>query len=78
MGDGLMKNDGFFTKITGKWRGRVENFRQMTGKEKAITVKNLLLDNAMLIIILVSISAIAILRPRFISAASVLIYKGKS
>lgn len=72
MGDGVIKNDGFFTKILDKWRGRVENFRKMTGKERAIFIKNLLFDNAMLIVILVSIAVIAILRPRFLSAASVI------
>lgn len=72
MGDGVIKNDGFFTKILDKWRGRVENFRKMTGKERAVFIKNLLFDNAMLIVILVSIAVIAILRPRFLSAASII------
>ena len=72
MGDGVIKNDGFFTKILDKWRGRVENFRKMTGKERAVFIKNLLFDNAMLIVILVSIAIIAILRPRFLSAASII------
>ena len=72
MGDGLIKNDGFFGKILDKWRGRVENFRKMTGKERGILIKNLLFDNAMLIVILISICIIAILRPRFLSAASII------
>lgn len=72
MGDGVIKNDGFFTKILDKWRGRVENFRKMTGKERAVFIKNLLFDNAMLIVILVSIAVIAIMRPRFLSAASII------
>ena len=72
MGDGIIKNDGFFRKIVDKWRGRVENFRKMTGKERAVLIKNILFDNAMLIVILISIFVIAILRPRFLSAASII------
>ncbi|MBR5448858.1 MAG: beta-methylgalactoside transporter [Clostridia bacterium] len=44
----------------------------MTGKERAVLIKNILFDNAMLIVILISIFVIAILRPRFLSAASII------
>lgn len=72
VGEGVTKNDGFFTKIIDKWRGRVENFKGMSGKERLSVTKNLLLDNAMIIIIFLAIAVIAILRPRFISAASII------
>ncbi len=72
MGDNVTKNDGFFMKIINKWRDRVDNFRQMSRKDRFDIIKNLLLDNAMLIIIFLAISVIAIMRPRFLSAASII------
>ena len=72
LGDSVTKNDAFFTKIIDKWRARINDFRAMSGKDRWGVIKNLLLDNAMIIIIFIAISVIAIMRPRFLSAASVI------
>ena len=72
MGDEVTKNDGIFLKIITKWRERVDAFRDMSGKDRWGVIKNLLLDNAMVIIIFLAITLIAIMRPRFLSAASII------
>ena len=72
MGDEVTKNGGIFLKIITKWRERVDAFRDMSGKDRWGVIKNLLLDNAMVIIIFLAITLIAIMRPRFLSAASII------
>ena len=72
LGDGIMKNDGFFTKIIDNWRGRINRVRGMSRTEKVGALKAVLVDNAMVILIFLAIVVIAILRPRFLSAASII------
>lgn len=71
-------NDGIFVKLTAPIRRRVtdikrrsKEFSELDGEEKFKRITGLLLDNAMYIIIITAIIAIAILRPRFLSVASV-------
>ena len=47
---------------------RARAFAALDGREKLKRVTELVLDNAMVIIILIAIFAIAIMRPRFLSA----------
>lgn len=70
-------NDGFFVKLfarinEGVARSREgwQSFRKLSPKEKAMRIKEILLDHAMLIIILVATVFIAIKEPRFLSVAS--------
>lgn len=53
-------------------RGRVKAFLALDGREKARRATEFVLDNAMVIIILIAIFAIAIMRPRFLSASSII------
>ena len=64
-------NDGFFYKIINGVKGRYDSFASLTKKEKLKRIQDTLLDNAMIILIFISIIAIAIARPRFLSIASV-------
>ncbi len=53
-------------------RGRLIAFRDLSGKEKAKRIADLLLDNAMMITILIAITIIAIIQPRFLSVSSII------
>ena len=71
-------NDGIFMKLTGPIRRRIgelkekrEKFKEAEPSEKYRIILEFLLDNAMYIIIITAIIAIAIARPRFLSIASV-------
>ena len=73
-----MGNDGIFVKISGRlkeriggYKNRLDGFLQQDRREKVRTLGSLLLDKAMLISLIIAIIVIAILRPRFVSAASV-------
>ena len=73
-----MGNDGIFVKISGRFKERVDgykrrinSFRELDGSEKARVIREMLLDRAMLISLVIAIIIIAILRPRFVSAASI-------
>ena len=77
--DGELTNDGFFIKIIKHFRKRGEGvrdsfrgFMEKSPKEKRDTAFEFLLEHAMVILILISIIAIAIARPRFLSAASLI------
>ncbi|MBO5879686.1 MAG: beta-methylgalactoside transporter [Clostridia bacterium] len=51
---------------------RISAFKQLSKVEKANRIKDLILDNAMFIIIALAIIVIAIIRPRFLSAPSII------
>ncbi len=72
MGDDASRNDGFFIKILDRPRRAIDDFRALPPRDKVKRITDLLLDNAMFIIIVSAIIAIAILRPRFVSAASII------
>ena len=63
--------DKFFKKIDSV-KGAYSNFKTLDGGEKARKIKDILLDKAMFIIIITAILVIAVMRPRFVSAASVI------
>lgn len=52
--------------------GSIKGFRELSGREKARRIADILLDNAMLISIIIAIIVIAIIRPRFLSASSII------
>ena len=64
-------NDGFFYKIINSVKGRYSRFAELPKNEKRKYITDSILDNAMIILIIVSIIAIAIARPRFLSVASI-------
>ena len=73
-----MENDGFFARATDgvkrKFSGakdKFEEFRSLDTKEKLSTFKAFFFDHAMLILLLFAIIVIAIMRPRFLSTASI-------
>ena len=77
--DGELTNDGFFVKIIKGLRGRgkrikdgFDNFWGLTPKEKRSVLAEFLLEHAMIILILTATVVIAIARPRFLSAASLI------
>nr|MBQ8890758.1 beta-methylgalactoside transporter [Clostridia bacterium] len=72
MGDNVSVNDGIFKKILHPLKKRFDDFRQLEPRDKLKRISALILDNAMLIIIVTAIIVIAILRPRFLSVASVI------
>ncbi len=51
---------------------KISDFNSLKTSEKLTRVKDIILDNAMLIIILVAIIIIAIMQPRFLSAPSII------
>ncbi len=53
-------------------RERVREFAALNGKEKVKRATEFVLDNAMVIVILIAIFTIAIMRPRFLSASSII------
>ena len=62
-------------KITDKSneiRHKISDFLALNKSDKAKIIKNFILDKAMFIIIISAIIAIAIMRPRFLSAASII------
>ena len=71
-------NDGFFVRGMNRLGERFssvkadwENFKSLGKREKAIYVKDMLLDRAMFIIILAAVIFIAVREPRFLSTASI-------
>lgn len=65
------RNDGFFLKIVNDFRTRVDQFRALPFNEKRRKIVDFLFDKAMFIIIITAVIVIAILKPRFLSTASV-------
>ncbi|MBR2431688.1 MAG: beta-methylgalactoside transporter, partial [Clostridia bacterium] len=72
-------NDGIFIKLTGpirrKWQSfgkRAAEFKELDAEGKFKRITEMLLDNAMYIIIFTAIIVIAIMRPRFLSVASII------
>ncbi len=72
MGDKVSVNDGIFKKLLHPLKKRFDGFRELSPQDKLKRVSALILDNAMLIIIVTAIIIIAILRPRFLSVASII------
>ena len=72
-------NDGFFVRGISRLRERFssakdewESFRSLGARDKAVYVKDMLLDRAMFIIILAAVIFIAVREPRFLSTASII------
>ena len=72
------KNDGFFRKIMSSTKEKVvgkqksiKDFFNATGEEKIKLLRTFLIDNAMFILIGISVFTIALLEPRFLSLASI-------
>lgn len=72
------KNDGFFRKIMNSTKERavdkqrsIKDFFSAPGEEKIKLLRAFLIDNAMFILIGISVLTIAILEPRFLSLASI-------
>lgn len=73
------KNDSFYSKATARLkmipkrvRSGFAEFKAKSPKEKISALADFTLDNAMFIVIITAVIAIAIMEPRFISTASVI------
>lgn len=73
-----MENDGLLTRAANGIKGRIsvvkrkfEDFSALERGEKIRLLKDFFFDHAMLILLLVAIVVIAIMRPRFLSIASI-------
>lgn len=73
-----MSNDGIFVKIQDKFKDKIDgykkgisDFKALDTKRKVRAVSEIFLDRAMLISLTAAIIIIAIIHPRFLSAASV-------
>lgn len=55
-----------------KTRDRIKEFAALDTKEKVKRATEFVLDNAMVIVILIAICVIAVIRPRFLSASSII------
>ncbi len=65
-------NDGVFVKLFGGIKEKYDSFRMLSGEEKRKSVTEFLLSRAMFIIIITAIIIIAIMKPRFLSVASII------
>lgn len=70
--ESTVKSDGIFVKLLTKIKQEYEEFRHLPPRDKGKRISELLLNNAMYIIIICSVIGIAIAEPRFISTASVI------
>ncbi len=66
------KLTAIFADRRDKFTAKIDDFRALSRREKGERIKSFLLDNAMFIIIIAAVIAIAIARPRFLSMASVI------
>ncbi len=66
-----LKNDGIFYKAVSTVKSKYNGFMELSAAEKRKRITEFLLDRAMFIIIILAIIVIAILRPRFVSVASI-------
>ncbi len=73
-----MKNDGIFVMLLNpirrryeKGREKVNDFLEKDAKERTRVALNFLLDRAMIIALVIAVIIIAIVRPRFLSVASI-------
>ena len=64
-------NDGIFKKLTQGVKERADSFRSLPPIDKRRRITDLLFNNAMYIIITLSVIVIAIAEPRFLSVASI-------
>ena len=78
MSSNNFKNDGIFGRITSRVRESVlrrqksfKDFFNASGEERVRLLRTFLIDNAMFILIGISMITIAILEPRFLSLASI-------
>ena len=78
MSSNNLKNDGIFRRILGstreavlKKRTSIKDFLELPRNERIRVLQALLIDNAMFILIGISVITIAILEPRFLSLASI-------
>lgn len=78
MSSNNLKNDGIFRRITSRARESVlrrkksfKDFFNASGEERVRLLRTFLIDNAMFILIGISVITIAILEPRFLSLASI-------
>ena len=78
MSSNNLKNDGIFGRITSRARESVlrrkksfKDFFNASGEERVRLLRTFLIDNAMFILIGISVITIAILEPRFLSLASI-------
>ena len=65
-------NDGFFVKLLDGFKTKAKEFGALSFEQKRKAIIEFLLNNAMYIIIISAVVLIAILRPRFISVASII------
>lgn len=65
-------NDGFFYKIISSIRTKYEGFQAMSGQDKRRLITDFLFSKAMFIIIITAVIIIAIMKPRFLSTASII------
>ncbi len=77
--DERLMNDGIFIKIKNNFadrgkaiKGRYTNFRSKSPREKLGAIGEFMLNRAMILLILAAIIVIAIMRPRFLSPASLI------
>ena len=64
-------NDGFFYKIINSAKEKYKAFSALSKSEKRRRITDIIFENAMYILIISAIIVIAILRPRFLSVASI-------
>ena len=64
-------NDGFFVKYLRGIKERWHSFGELSAKEKRQAVTDFLFSKAMYILIITAVIIIAIMRPRFVSVASI-------
>ena len=74
-----MKNDGIFTKALDivkrrcdSGREKLKDFLSLERGERTRLTFNFLLDHAMIIALVIAVIVIAVIRPRFVSAASII------
>ncbi|MBQ9084200.1 MAG: beta-methylgalactoside transporter [Clostridia bacterium] len=65
-------NDGFFVKYLRGIKERWQSFGELSAKEKRQAVTDFLFSKAMYILIITAVIIIAIMRPRFVSVASII------
>lgn len=65
-------NDGIFVKLFGKVRDKFDSFRELPRADKRKAITEMLIGRAMFIIIIAAVIIIAIMKPRFLSVASII------
>ncbi len=65
-------NDGIFVKLFGKVKDKFDSFRELPRADKRKAITEMLIGRAMFIIIIAAVIIIAIMKPRFLSVASII------